>query len=199
MTDIIRELDKAFFFTINGFHFEWLDYVMKYISWPKTWFPFYVLLAWFLHRRLGQKAWTIILALIILVVATDQGANIIKKLVERPRPCHEHDFALYIHLVDPCGGAYGFVSNHAANCFAMVTFIWLLLRRRSNLPGFLLIWAIIVSFSRIYLGQHYPSDIAGGALFGIICAVIMRIAYGYIAKRAEGNLRTWMFGARAVY
>ena len=86
----------------------------------------------------------------------------------RPRPCRDPDIGHLVHRVNNyCGGAYGFVSGHAANSFALATMISLLFRKKWVSTG-LLIWATMVSYSRIYLGVHYPGDVIFGALLGTL-------------------------------
>jgi len=96
------------------------------------------------------------------------------------RPSHEPDLQDKVHIVnDYRGGRYGFVSSHAANSFALAMLISLLVRKRRWVALFFL-WAILVSYSRIYLGVHYPGDIFGGALVGIMCAYIVFKAMQYL-------------------
>lgn len=111
-----------------------------------------------------------IIAVIVLIFLSDKiSVYWFKEVFMRYRPCHNNDIAHLIHLVDGCGGKYGFVSSHAANTFALATFMGIFLRKHfSKMLIWMLIWAAVVSYSRIYLGVHYPSDIAIGGLLGIL-------------------------------
>lgn len=86
----------------------------------------------------------------------------------RLRPCHNPELANLVHTINgACGGQYGFVSSHAANTFALAVFVVLVLKKHFKwMFCFMLVWATIVSYSRIYVGVHYPGDVLGGALLG---------------------------------
>ena len=90
-----------------------------------------------------------------------------QRAVCRPRPCQVLED--YNHFHTECGGSFSFVSNHAANAFALATFLFLRYRKQMKaLPIIMFVWAFLTSYSRIYLGKHYPGDILCGALFGIL-------------------------------
>ena len=100
-----------------------------------------------------------------------------KPFFERLRPCHNPSIASLVHLVEGCGGKYGFASSHAANAFGLATACWLFLRSWSHyfIWGFL--WAVVVSYSRIYMGVHYPLDILVGAFIGVVLAWLVYQSY----------------------
>lgn len=105
-----------------------------------------------------------------MVIATDQVSGLIKDSVQRLRPCHNESIKSMIHMVHGCGGKYGFVSSHAANSFGVAMFFTLFFKHKY--AGLLLmLWALVVSYSRIYLGVHYPGDVTGGALLGLILGI----------------------------
>lgn len=93
----------------------------------------------------------------------------------RLRPCHNPEIADLVHTINgACGGKYGFVSSHASNTFALAIFIGFIFKKHvAWMLYFMLCWAAIVTYSRIYVGVHYPGDVLGGALLGSIIGFLM--------------------------
>ena len=133
--------------------------------------PLYLVLIFLTYKKLGLKRllW-IFLFVAILIGLSDQTSNLFKYGLERLRPCHDIGVAEFIRLVkDDCGGLYSFFSAHAANSMAVAVFFGLLLRTRWNfLYPILLVWALLVGYSRIYLGVHYPLDVLVGLIVGAL-------------------------------
>lgn len=136
------------------------------------WIPLYVLIIILLIKTYGKQSILIIISIVILITLCDQvSSHLIKDtLVKRLRPSHEPAFQNLVHLSDAGpGGSYGFVSGHAANSFALVTFLFLLFKNKYRwFIWILLSSAVIVSYSRIYNGVHYPFDVIGGAIVGVL-------------------------------
>jgi undecaprenyl-diphosphatase len=136
-----------------------------------------------LYLIIKQFKWQSILILILvalLISISDQlSVRAFKYVFERPRPCHEADLQPLIHLAaGRCGGAFGFVSSHAANSFALATFIWILLRGIYRWTGYVMFgYAVLVSYSRVYLGVHYPGDILAGGLLGVLAGGLVYAVY----------------------
>ncbi|TAF63394.1 MAG: phosphatase PAP2 family protein [Cytophagales bacterium] len=175
MLDLFLEQDTALFLLLNGLHHQYLDVLMVYISSTTLWIPLYVALLYGLYKQLNNfKHWAIISLLIILsVLVADQiTSSLMKPYFKRLRPSHTTSLESKIHLVNQYkGGKYGFASSHAANSFAIATFLYLLMGSRIGFGLF--IWAFLVSYSRIYLGVHYPLDILFGSLVGIFSATLL--------------------------
>jgi len=182
----LAEIDSKLFLLLNGMHNRFFDPVMYWASNRWIWVPFYAWVLYRIYKLSGKKTVTIIILTALLIASSDQLSNsIVKNTVQRPRPCHETSLEGKVHLVNNhCGGEYGFVSSHAANCFALFSFLFLLVRSKDKmLIQLLAAWAIVVSYSRIYLGAHYPGDVICGMALGIILGKIFSIIYFKIERR----------------
>lgn len=181
-------LDRDLLLTFNHWHSPFWDEVMWYATKTVPWIPVYLLIIFLIFRQYGIKRTLLALFFIaVLVVLCDQVSVLLKNLIERPRPTHDPVIAPFVQLVhDYRGGQFGCPSSHAANYFGLITFLMPLLR--SNLSSLLLIvWAVFVSYTRIYLGVHYPFDIFFGAALGILIGFSIFMAYAsvnlYFLKR----------------
>ena len=111
----------------------------------------------------------------LMITITDQGANIFKDSFQRLRPCYDESIKDSLRLVkENCGGKYGFFSAHASNSFSLAIFFGLLFKNRIRYIIIItIIYALLISYSRIYLGVHFPIDIIVGSSFGICVGIIM--------------------------
>jgi undecaprenyl-diphosphatase len=167
MFDRLVELDRQLLLWLNGQNSPFFDKFMFFVSGRTEWIPLYVTIMAFIVWKYRWKAIWIMLAAVILITLSDQAANLLKASVQRPRPCKDPEIGHLVHRVNNyCGGMFGFVSGHAANSFGLATFVSFLFRRKWVTAG-MVCWAVLVSYSRIYLGVHYPGDILGGALVGM--------------------------------
>ena len=136
--------------------------------------PLYILLLYGLFQKFGiKKTLAILFFIVILIGITDQTSNLFKYGFERLRPCYNESVKDLIRLVKAsCGGKFSYFSAHAANSMAIAVFFSLLLKSLSKYWALLLIfWAILVAYSRIYVGVHFPLDIVSGMFFGVIYAL----------------------------
>lgn len=173
MFEALIQADRQALLWLNGCHSPFFDAVMWFVSGRPEWIPLYLVIVAFVIRKYRTRSVWIIVALVLLIVLSDQLANVLKNSVQRLRPCKDPEIGHLVYRVrNYCGGAYGFVSGHAANSFALATFISLLFRRQW-LTISILFWACLVSYSRIYLGVHYPGDVIGGALLGTLLARVL--------------------------
>ncbi len=158
---------------------------MQILSGQLIWVPFIGYFFYFGYKNLGKKGLALFgLFLLLTLIASDVTSSyIIKNIFNRMRPCRELDLKPLIYSFgQKCGGKFGFVSSHAANSIALIFFSLRALRPEKK--SFLLFWIgpLLVSYSRIYLGVHYPGDIIGGLIIGLIMATVFsgffRSAYG---------------------
>ncbi|MBD78352.1 MAG: phosphatase PAP2 family protein [Crocinitomicaceae bacterium] len=186
MNDILIQYDRELFLFLNGMHNATFDWLMWWISDEIVWIPFYVFLLYLLYKEYGFKGlWFTVVMVVVAVAVTDQASvKLFKNVFMRYRPSHNLEIKDLVHIVnDYRGGMYGFVSSHAANSFVLATTIGMLLRSNKILVG-LWLWAALVSYSRIYLGVHYPSDILGGAFLGLTVGyVIYSFGRSYIPEK----------------
>lgn len=167
--DAIVEADHQLFFYLNGLHQPWLDVVMEAFSNKLFWIPLYAWIIYLMYKKYEKGIFIILLCAIALIFFSDQTANVFKVLVQRYRPTHNPTFAHLVHTInDYRGGTYGFFSSHASNAFALLMFVLLLLKPASRAIKIIVIsYACLTSYSRIYLGVHYPADIIAGAGCGL--------------------------------
>lgn len=168
MIDQLSALDKRLFLFLNSLHTPVLDSTMLLLSKTMVWAPLYLVLLILIFRAYRLRSWTVLLTIAIIILATDQvTSSFMKPFFARPRPSHEPSLEGLVHLVDGYrGGMFGFASSHAANTFGIATFLTLLFRNYIPWMALLFLWSGLVSYTRIYLGVHYPGDILAGAMVG---------------------------------
>lgn len=171
--EAIASLDQAFFLFLNSLHADWLNPIMVFLSGQIIWLPMMFIIFWIAKNTLDKTSLLVFfLFLALVIVASDVSSSYItKNLVQRMRPCRMAELKpLIYHFGQKCGGRFGFVSSHAANSISILLFSFLALKPKSTL--FHIIWMLpaMVSYSRIYLGVHFPGDILGGLLIGCIWA-----------------------------
>ncbi len=184
--DIFPQWDTDLFLWLNGCRSTVADHVMWLLSQTYTSIPLYLLLLYWLYRKYpnNKSRLIVVLSIGLLILLSDQiSSGICKPLFLRLRPTHQPEIADLVYTVNNYrGGLYGFVSSHAANCFAVAVFTSLLLQRKV-ITIVMLAWAAVVSYSRIYLGVHYPLDIFCGMLVGVLSGYLTATLFLYVNRR----------------
>lgn len=168
--NLLKSWDKDLLLFLNGMHSPLWDYSMTLFTLTPTWLLFYATIVLIIIKKHGKKSLFIFAAIALMILCADQFSGILKHTVQRLRPSNDPSLSMFVHIFFKKGGEFGFVSAHAANTFAMATFTSLLFRNLKY-SIYIFIWAIIISYSRIYLGVHYPGDVLCGAILGIAVAI----------------------------
>ena len=161
-----ERIDQQLFLFINSLNSPFFDQVMHAISGKLIWVPLYLAILIFLGIKYKRKFFIILIFIILAATLADQSSVFVKNLFLRLRPCHEPSLKGLVHLVNgECGGMYGFVSSHATNSFNVALLSLLFVKKRWYSIS-IIAWALVVGYSRIYLGVHYPGDVLCGSFLG---------------------------------
>ncbi|KIC01796.1 phosphatase PAP2 family protein [Flavobacterium sp. AJR] len=183
MLEKLQELDTNLFVYLNGLGSETYDKLWLVITNQVNWIPLFLLLFYFIYKKLGTKQTLYLLLFIaILITCTDQLTNLVKNNVQRLRPCNNPDINSFIRIVQ-VRSSFSFFSGHAANTMAVATFLYLLLNKHFKYFGLLFLWPLVFAYSRIYLGLHYPLDILCGYLAGATMGFLLFKIYQKVRAR----------------
>ena len=167
LIDKLIALDTEVFFCINQTHHPVADWIFWGLSQGWSWTIFLVGIIILITLRKYPKTWFLILIGIALCFLFSDRISVMcfKEVFMRLRPCHALEG---VRLFDGhCGGQYGFISSHSANAFTLALFLSLTYKNIKYFPLLMISWAVLVAYSRTYLGVHYPGDILCGAIVGI--------------------------------
>lgn len=204
MIDIqqLIDKDKELLLFFNGSHSLFWDGFMSVVTDTKTWIPSAIILLYILlkNNKLAQGITILVMLALTITLADQIASGFCKPYFARFRPTQDPELMYLVQIVNGYrGGMYGFISSHAANTFAVAVFISLLIRN-GWLTIMMLIWAFIHSYSRMYLGVHYPGDILCGALAGSLVAALLHWVYIYIQKKfffqSQGHISTQYTSSR---
>lgn len=188
LLSMLKAMDTMVFLTVNNHHNAYFDSVMWLVSGKLIWVPMYVSLFFVLLKNYSYKVvFAILLAIGVVILFTDSfTAQVIRPWVCRLRPSNlDNPMSSMVHIVDGYrGGAYGFPSNHASNTWGLAFFITFLFRRY-KLTFFFFLWALLVCYSRMYLGVHYFGDLLIGALLALAGASTVF----YVFRKVSGDTR----------
>lgn len=165
--------DEELFLWLNSFQADWLDVIFFQLSQTLIWAPFYLILIYFIYKKDPKSSWWVFGGIALTILIADQTTSgLMKPLFERLRPCHDERWNGMINNYGRCGGLYGFASSHAANTFGFATFLNLKMKGKLRFLPWLFLWAAVISYTRIYLGVHYPIDVLVGAAIGVLAGLI---------------------------
>lgn len=173
MLQKLIEWDKELFLFLNSKHISWLDPAMLFLSSYTAWILAFIFMTVLVYVK--ADAWKKVSALFFMLSVGVSAllTNIIKLIIERPRPIHNQAWTDSIHAIEKYSESFSFFSSHSATTFSMAVFFFLFFRKQSKLYGILaIVWSASVAYSRIYVAKHYPLDVLIGILFGTAIGII---------------------------
>lgn len=183
--DQLIEFDKSLFLFLNGSDSVFIDGIFLSITKITTWIPLFFCMLYVVIKNNNLRKCLILLGLTVLLVAVaDQfSSGLCKPFFHRLRPSHNPSLYDVVDIVNGNrGGLYSFISGHATNTFAIAIYFSLIFRNNKT-TVILFSWAILSSYSRIYLGLHFPADIFAGAVSGSLIALLFYYIYQLSVKK----------------
>lgn len=195
MLEAILQADEQLFLWLNNSHTAWGDILMWHASKMWSWTPVYVwmLLALFKGKSPVNAVVALICIAVLLFLTDFVAVKTVKETVMRLRPTHNPQLEGLVQMVRDDlgnfyrGGRYGFFSNHASNFSGVAVFFSLVMRPLSRVIRYSLVtWVLLIGFSRIYLGVHYPLDVCVGFLYGALAGYLLFFVFRKFEKK-ENN------------
>jgi undecaprenyl-diphosphatase len=172
LIEFLDHIDRSFFLFLNGFHNLFFDNLMFGATKGLVWIPLYLYFLFFVIRKYKWYTFVVLVFAAMMILVSDQLSDLVKESVHRLRPSQQP--GLMVHIVEAYkGGIYGFYSAHASNTFSVVVFLTILLGGKYPhvyVPAIL--WSLIMSYSRVYLGVHYPGDVFAGWIAGGLIGIL---------------------------
>ena len=163
----IKQLDHSVLLFLNSYHNDFWDKAITLFTGKEIWIPFYLLIIYVIIKTYKKNAVYILILIGLSITVSDQFSGLIKDSVQRLRPTHDPVLGDLVHNIYNRGGMFGYFSAHAANTFTIAVITAKLFKNRL-FSIVIFAWAIIVSYTRIYLGLHYPGDVLTGWIWGIL-------------------------------
>ena len=183
------ELDQELFLFFNNLGTPAWDNFWNILTHKWTSIPLYIVLIYLLYRSLGTKGAIITVLLVAgMITITDQLANVFKDGFERLRPCRQEGVMEHARFVAIRCGKYGYFSAHAASSAALTVYLGAILKPYYKYLLYILIfWALMIAYSRIYVGVHYPGDILTGMFMGGGIGYVFFLVQQQILRKYGGN------------
>jgi undecaprenyl-diphosphatase len=177
MLEKIISLDKKILVFLNGLGSETYDPLWLFLTKQINWLPFFVFLLYLVYKKLGAKQTLIIVLFIALLLTLNNTiTELFKAHFQRLRPCNDPEIKDIIRNVKP-SSSFSFFSGHSSNTMATFVLLYAIFRKKYKYFGFLIFWPFIFSYTRIYLGLHFPTDILCGYLCGLIMGLLFYKGY----------------------
>ena len=188
MIEKVKYWDEQLFLYLNSQHMDWLDPIMNMLTEKLFWLPLYAFFLFLIIKHFKKGSIWIVAGVGLAILMADQSTSgFMKPFFERLRPCHDPRFEGMVFNYGGCGGMYGFASSHAANSFALAVYLNLIFFNKLKGFGWMFLWAAVISFTRIYVGVHYPLDVFIGALVGLLSGwlawfILKKLRKGYVRE-----------------
>ncbi len=183
MLESIIQFDQETLVYLHSLGSETFDPFWLYITKQLNWWPFFLILLYFLYKKLTWQQLVLLVVVIALFFTfTDQMTNVFKRTFERPRPLNEPDLVGMVRVLKDTK-SFSFFSGHASNSMGAMVFLFLILKRYYKYAWIIFFFPLLFAYTRIYLALHYPGDILSGYIFGILSGLIFFQLFKYLNKR----------------
>jgi undecaprenyl-diphosphatase len=174
MLEKIIEIDKQFIVFLNNLGSEKWDWFWQIATKQLSWTPVFLVVFYLLYKKIGAKNFGIaILFIAIIILISDQTANLFKNTFQRIRPCNDISIADQLRIYWDKSGSFSYFSGHATNSMATATFVFMILKWYYKNAFLLFLFPLIFAYSRIYLGLHFPTDILSGYVVGFLYGFLL--------------------------
>jgi undecaprenyl-diphosphatase len=194
MLEKIISLDKQLLVFLNSFGSETFDPIWLIITKQVNWIPFFLLLIYLVYKRLGTKQTLIIVLFVsVLLAVNNEITEAFKAHFQRLRPCNDLDIKDIIRNVKP-SATFSFFSGHSSNTMAVFVFLYCIFRKHYKYFGLVIFWPFIFSYSRVYLGLHFPTDILAGYTCGILTGLLTFQIYKFVQRKYFQKINPFEMG-----